>query len=80
MILWWASMNGQEALPGNYKVKMTVDGKSIEREFKILKDTGSSMRIDDMQAKFDFLIKVRNKVSDAHEVITAMRSAKAQIQ
>lgn len=80
MILWWAGMNGPKALPGNYKVKLTVDGNSVEREFKILKDPGASMRIDDMQAKFDFLIKVRNKVSEAHEAITAMRSAKAQIQ
>lgn len=79
MILWWASMQGPLALPGNYKVKMTVNGESLIREFEILKDPRASMSITDMQAKFDFLIKVRDKVTEAHEAIAKMRLAKVQI-
>jgi len=80
MILWWANMQGPQAMPGKYIVKMTVDGKSTEQEFEILKDPRASMPLADMQAKFDFLIKVRDKVSEAHEAIANMRSAKAQIE
>lgn len=79
MILWWASMQGAKALPGNYKVKLTVDGKSMESDFQILKDPRSTATMADMQAKFDFLMKVNTKVSEAHEAITKMRSAKVQI-
>lgn len=79
MILWWASMQGPEALPGSYRVKMIVNGETMEREFDILKDPRSSMSLDDMQAKFDFLTKVRLKVSEAHEAIAKMRSVKDQI-
>ncbi|NEV93990.1 glycosyl hydrolase [Psychroflexus sp. YR1-1] len=80
MILWWASMQGPKAMPGTYKVKMTVEGESSEREFEILKDPRASMSIADMQAKFEFLMKVSSKVTEAHEAIADMRSAKAQIK
>lgn len=80
MILWWSSMQGPKALPGTYKVKMTVDGESTEREFEILKSPNASMSMADMQAKFDFLMKVRDKVTEAHESITAMRYAKEQME
>lgn len=80
MILWWASMQGPKAMPGDYSVKLMVNGNSQEQKFKILKDPRASMSLADMQAKFDFLIQVRDKVSEAHEAISDMRSAKAQIQ
>ncbi len=79
MILWWASMQGPKALPGKYTVKLSVDGKSMESDFEILKDPRSKATMADMQAKFDFLMKVSSKVSESHEAITEMRSAKAQI-
>jgi len=79
MILWWASMQGPKALPGNYKVKLSVDGKAMESDFEILKDPRSTATMADMQAKFDFLMKVSSKVSESHEAIAEMRSAKAQI-
>jgi photosystem II stability/assembly factor-like uncharacterized protein len=79
MILWWASMQGPKVLPGDYKVKLTVDDKSMESDFEILKDPRSSATLADMHAKFLFLKKVNEKVSEAHEAITDMRYAKVQI-
>ena len=79
MILWWASMQGPKALPGDYSVKLTVDGESMQSDFKILKDPRSTATDIDMQAKYAFLMKVSSKVSESHEAITDMRSAKAQI-
>jgi DNA repair ATPase RecN len=79
MILWWASMQGPKALPGNYKVKLTVDGETVLKNFEILSDPRSNATQADMKAKFDFLMKVNSKVSEAHEAITDMRSAKQQI-
>jgi photosystem II stability/assembly factor-like uncharacterized protein len=79
MILWWASMQGPKALPGTYKVKLTVDGKAMESDFEILKDPRSTATMADMQAKFEFLMNVSAKVTEAHEAITDMRTAKEQI-
>jgi len=80
MILWWASMQGPKALPGKYKVKLTVNGASSEEEFEILKDPRATASDANMKAKFDFLMKVQEKVSEAHNTISDIRSAKAQIK
>jgi hypothetical protein len=80
MILWWASMQGPQAVPGNYKVKLTVDGESQEQEFEILKDPRTTATLADMQAKFDFLMEVRDKVSETHEAIADIRRVRKQMQ
>ena len=79
MILWWASMGGPKAVPGDYQVKMTVNGKEQVQEFTILPDPRTSATLADMQKQFDFLISIRDKVTEAHETIIGIREARAQI-
>lgn len=79
MILWWASTGGPTAIPGSYTVKMTVNGKETMQEFKILADPRAEATQADYQAQFDFLIKVRDKLTETHEGIINIRKAKAQI-
>ena len=79
MILWSGSMTGPMAVPGMYKVRLTVNGKSIESDFEILKDPRVSSSIADMQAQFDFLQSVVSKVSETHVAIRNIRSARDQI-
>lgn len=79
MILWWATTNGPVASPGAYKVKMTVNGVESMQDFNLLKDPRSSSSDADLKAQFDFLMKVRNKLTETHEAIINIRKAKAQI-
>jgi hypothetical protein len=79
MILWAASMNGPRALPGSYKVRLTVNGKSQETDFEILKDPRSDASDADMKAQFDFLQEVLAKVSETHNAIKKIRAAREQI-
>ncbi|WP_421765245.1 WD40/YVTN/BNR-like repeat-containing protein [Ekhidna sp.] len=79
MILWWATTQGPMAAPGDYKVKMSVNGTDIMHDFKLLADPRSESAQADYQAQFDFLIKVRDKLTETHEAIINIRKAKAQI-
>jgi photosystem II stability/assembly factor-like uncharacterized protein len=79
MILWSASMNGPRALPGTYKVRLTVNGKSMEADFEILKDPRSDATEADMKAQFDFVQNVLAKVSETHTAIKKIRTAREQI-
>lgn len=79
MILWAASLNGPRALPGTYTVKLTVNGKSMEQQFEILKDPRSTATDADMKAQFDFLQEVLAKVSETHIAIKKIRQAREQI-
>jgi photosystem II stability/assembly factor-like uncharacterized protein len=79
IILWAASLNGPRALPGSYKVKLTVNGKSMETDFEILKDPRATATDADMKAQFDFVQEVIAKVSETHTAIKKIRSAREQI-
>ena len=80
MINWWASLAGPKAVPGKYKVRLTVNGEEQEQEFEVLKDPRSSSSIEDLQAQFDFLIELRDKVTETHETIENIRSLRNQLK
>ena len=79
LIMWAAGLTGPKAVPGNYSAKLNVNGKTKETEFTILKDERSNSSIDDLQAQFDFLIEIRDKVTEIHKAIKEMRSIKSQL-
>lgn len=79
LILWASSLNGPRALPGTYKVRLTVNGKVQETEFEILKDPSSDATDADMKAQFDFAQEVLAKVSETHLAIKKIRQAREQI-
>ncbi|MEO1254852.1 MAG: hypothetical protein AAFY41_08210 [Bacteroidota bacterium] len=79
MILWWATTQGPIAPPGSYTVKMTVNGKESMQDFLLKGDPRSESTQADYQAQFDFLIKVRDKLSETNQAIIDIRKAKKQI-
>ena len=79
IILWAASLNGPRALPGTYKVKLTVNEKSLESDFEIVKDPRSTATTEDLKAQFDFLQEVLAKVSETNNAVKKIRQAKDQI-
>ena len=53
---------------------------STTTSFTILKDPRSSATQDDLKAQFDFLIGVRDKLSDTHRSIGRLRDVRKQIE
>lgn len=79
MILWSGSMAGPMAVPGPYKVTLTMNGETQEQTFEILKDPRSETDLAGFQEQFDFLIDVRDKVSEAHQTIIDIRTIRDQL-
>ena len=79
LIMWAASLRGPIASPGKYYVKLTVNEKSEEQSFNILKDPRSNSTDEDLKEQFDFLLSVRDKVSDIHQTIIDIRSSRSQL-
>lgn len=81
MIMWAASSRGPLAPTGSYQVRVTADGESqtkpfrIEREKTLLRDVTDA----DLQAQFDLAIQVRNKASQANDAVLLIRGIKAQV-
>jgi hypothetical protein len=79
MILWWANTSGPKAVPGTYQVKLKVDNDSITQQFDILMDPRIQSSEEDLKAQFDFLIEIRDKLTEAHEAIIDIRNVKSSL-
>lgn len=79
-LVFYSSPNiGPKAVPGKYKARLTANGQVTEQEFEILKDPRISTTPEEFQEQFDFLMKVRDKVSDAHQGILDIRKIKTDL-
>ncbi len=79
LIMWGGGLMGPKAVPGKYKAKLTINGQAQETEFEIVKDPRTEGSIEDIKAQFDFLIQVRNKLSETNNAVKRIRSAREQI-
>ncbi len=81
LILWGGSIAGARIVPGNYQVKLTVDGKLAGTEnFAVKADPRLATPPEDLQKQFDFLSKSRDKLSQTHEAILEIRDLRKQFE
>ena len=79
LVMWAGRVTGPTATPGSYKVKLTVEGQSMEVPFEILPDPRATASQADYEAQFDFLITVRDKLTETHVAIKNIREIRGQI-
>jgi DNA-binding FrmR family transcriptional regulator len=77
--LWAGSTDGPEALPGNYQVRLTVNGKQYTAPLEIVRDPRLKVTQQDLEKQFDLLIKIRDRVTQAHETVNQIRDIRGQI-
>ncbi len=78
-IFWAGGITGPVAVPGTYAVRLTVNGQSETQPLIVLKDPRVTTSQADLQAQFDFLMKIRDKTSEANNAVRTIRNVKAQI-
>jgi photosystem II stability/assembly factor-like uncharacterized protein len=77
--LWAGNTDGPVALPGNYQVRLTVNGKQYTAPLEIVRDPRLKTTQQDMEKQFDLLIKIRDRVTQAHETVNQIRDIRTQI-
>ena len=79
MILWWASLDGAKAVPGDYKVHLNVNGDSTSETFKIIPDPRAEVSVADMQKQFEFITDINTTIEKAHQSIEKIRKVTKQL-
>ncbi|WP_047418076.1 sialidase family protein [Cellulophaga sp. Hel_I_12] len=79
MILWWASLDGAKAVPGAYKVTLTVNGNNMSKDFKIIPDPRAEVTVAEMQQQFDFISDINATIDNAHQSIKKIRKINMQL-
>lgn len=80
MILWTSrNRGGPRALPGRYRVVLTVDGNRFEQPLDIGLDPRlTNVRPEDVAQRFTLAMAVRDRVSQANEAVLLIRGVASQ--
>ena len=79
MVLYSSPNRGPKAVPGSYKVRLTVNGEQQEQPLTIVRDPRLPNTDGDYKAQFDFLMAVRDQVSLANTAISDIRNIKTDL-
>ncbi|HEY0528082.1 MAG TPA: glycosyl hydrolase [Gemmatimonadaceae bacterium] len=79
MILWAGGTAGPVVLPGTYSVRLNVNGQHYHQQFTVVQDPRSTATAADLREQFDFLMKIRDKTSQANDAVKTIRNVKAQL-
>jgi hypothetical protein len=80
MILWGASTAGPLAVPGNYTVRMTIDGRTLTQPLQVIKHPlYKDVTQADLEAQFALAIRIRDKLSEANQAVINIRNLKSQV-
>jgi photosystem II stability/assembly factor-like uncharacterized protein len=77
--LWGGSTDGPLALPGDYQVRLTIDGKSQTQPFKIVPDPRLKVTAEDLKKQFDLMQSILGKVTQVHDAVRQIRDIRAQM-
>lgn len=81
LIMWGGSLAGPRVPPGNYQVRLSVDGKTIGTEgFSIKADPRLNVTQDDFQKQYDLMTKINAKLSETHAAILTIRDTRQQLE
>jgi photosystem II stability/assembly factor-like uncharacterized protein/chorismate mutase len=81
MIMWAAGTQGPRIVPGQYQVRLSIGDKVIGTEtFQLKADPRISTTQADFQKQFDFMLKIRDKVSATHDAILEIRDIRKQLE
>jgi photosystem II stability/assembly factor-like uncharacterized protein len=79
MILWAGETRGPHIVPGNYQVKLTVDGKTMTENFEVKPDPRLTTTPADYAKQLELSLKIRDKLTETHNAIIQIRDVKKQI-
>jgi len=80
MILWAGETRGPKLPPGNYQVKLTVDGKTLIQNFAVKADPRLTIVPADYAKQLDLGLKIRDKLTETHNAIIQIRDVRKQVE
>src|SRR5947209_4868698 len=74
------ALEGPLAPPGTYRVQLKVGDQVYTNVFEIHADPRITATRKDLQARFELLLAIRDKVSETHNTINAVRAIRRQVE
>ncbi len=74
------ALSGPVAAPGSYQVCLQVGDQTYTQPFEVRKDPRIPTSDEDLHAQFDLLLAIRDRLSEVHDGINAIRSIHKQTE
>src|SRR6185503_5808517 len=65
--------------PGSYEVRLTAKGRTLTRSAEVKPRPKGPATAADLQAQFDLLSAIRDRVTENHQTVVAIRDVRAQV-
>jgi len=81
MILWGGSASGPVAPPGQYRIRLTANGRTETQSFTVRRDPRLIGVTDaDLREQFALAQKINKRVSEANDAVIRIRVARSQLE
>lgn len=78
-VMWGGPPQGPTVTPGVYRLALQAGEARAEGSLEVVRDPRLPASDADLQRRFELLMAVRDKLSQAHEAILAIRAAREQV-
>ena len=75
----FGGLSGSSVAPGNYTLRLTLDGTTVETQAKILPNPAIKSTPQDFTEQQNMLVQIEATLKDMHKSVNQMRSAKSQL-
>jgi photosystem II stability/assembly factor-like uncharacterized protein len=74
------ALAGPLVLPGRYSVRLYAGQQQASASFDVINDARVNADIADLEAQLSLLLRIRDKVSDAHAGVNRLREIRTQVE
>ncbi|GAC1314834.1 MAG: hypothetical protein NVSMB2_04950 [Chloroflexota bacterium] len=68
------------AAPGEYEIRLTIGDRTYAERFSIVPDPRLTVSIEDLRAQFTLKMDIRDRISETHMTINALRDVRSSIE
>jgi photosystem II stability/assembly factor-like uncharacterized protein len=72
-------MSGPIIAPGVYQARLTIGDSSFVETFEVQKDPRVAATQEDLEARLNLHLKIRDKLSETHDAINTLRNVRQQL-
>jgi photosystem II stability/assembly factor-like uncharacterized protein/DNA-binding FrmR family transcriptional regulator len=80
LVLWNDSLEGPKAVPGRYQATLTAGETELSVPIEVRPDPRSGASAADLERQFDFIWAINRKLTETHQAITRLRTARGQVE
>jgi len=77
--MWAGNVRGPAIVPGNYRVRLSADGKSQSQTFEVRKDPRLNTTPQDYERQLEVAMQIHNKLNQTNEAVIQIRDIRKQL-